>query len=306
MSGHRGSHHERVYAAHNARIAALGILEGDPNSLGRSRAQREPSPNLDSSPRLSQSGFTVTVLDFGDGIVEARAVFVPGTKRLKAPKDESAEPIERPDNADKAAWRARRAARSLRWRCLALKPTHFLTFTKRGKFGSLEEARATWRKFYKLVTSFKNVNFRYVAVPEMHADGESYHIHVAVDCRYEVSFLRRLWYRALGGRGDEKGQETPGGLNARYMGKHRKDRLRIAGYMAKYLGKSFDGSTNARKAYWCSQGLKPDSVEKVFEPVGDCILVRVRDRVAPLAPKSLWRVFEWSYVGLSGFIMKTC
>lgn len=305
----RGADAERVRARSAARVRSV---IGDCAQAGVSVANVGSAPNLESSPQVSRGpGYSVTVLDFGDGIVEARAVFldVRRGKRSKREIDESSmvePPPVRVDSAEKIAWRRRRTGRSLRYRCLALKADHMLTFTKRGKFDSLDDLRAAWLRFYRLLKKFPNLDFRYVAVPELHGDGETWHLHVAVRGRYDVVFLRRLWYRALGGRGDERGEDTPGSLHARYFNNRRKAALSVAGYMSKYMGKSFSATGGGRRAFWASIGLVPASIHRWVEPVGDCVLLRVRDVVAPMAPKNtLWRLFEWEYVGLHGFVMKT-
>jgi hypothetical protein len=273
------------------------------------------APNLDSSPRVSLlPGYAVTVMDFGDGVVEARAVFCETRQRLRSQKKQTVEragdefdpEVVRIDSEQKIAWRRRRAARSLRYRCLALKADHMLTFTKRGKFDSVDDVRDAWRRFYKLLQKFPNLDFRYVAVPEMHGDGRTWHLHVAVRGRYDVVMLRALWYRALGGKGNERGEAAPGSLNARYFHSRRKSALQVAGYMSKYMSKSFVSTGGGRKSYWASNGLVPEAVHRFYEPAGDCALLRVRDIVAPMAPKqTLWRLFEWEYVGLHGFIFST-
>lgn len=312
----RGAHAERLQAAHNARTAAF--VDSSIQERGRvlSGAKDLSAPNLESSTHLRQSpGYSVTVMNFGDGIVEARAVFVDGSRRLRSAKSskENNQDVRvlSPEamvasTEDKIAWARRRAARSLRYRCLALKADHMLTFTKRGKFSNVDELRAAWKRFYELLRRFPNLAFRYVAVPEMHGDGRTWHLHVAVRGRYDVVFLRALWYRALGGKGNERGDASPGSLNARYFHNPRKAALTVAGYMAKYMGKSFAQTGGGRKSYWASTGLVPETVQRFYEPAGDCALIRVRDIVAPMAPKqTLWRLFEWEYVGLHGFIFST-
>jgi hypothetical protein len=163
-----------------------------------------------------------------------------------------------------------------------------------------------WRRFHQFIRKLKGWNFRYVAVPEQHGDRETWHLHVAVAGRYDVNILRRLWYRALGGRGDERGSDTPGSIQIAHFNNKRKAATVVAGYMAKYMGKSFQAAgARGRKAFWASEGLVP-AVKRYFEPAGDCVLMRVRDLVAPMVPKNtLWRLFEWEYVGLHGFIMRT-
>jgi hypothetical protein len=278
------------------------------SAVDASRAARGSTANLESSTCVARlPGYACTVLDFGEGVVEARAVFCDPRPRSQAKKDPSiALDVVRVETEEKREWRCRRSKRTLRYRCLALKADHMITLTKRGKFASVDEVRAAWLAFHKSIRKFPNLEFRYVAVPELHGDGITFHLHVAVAGRYDVVFLRRLWYRALGGTGKERGDETPGSINIRYFSHKRKSALIVAGYMAKYMGKSFAVIGGRGKSYWCSEGLYPLTVQRWFEPAGDCALLRVRGIVAPMAPKNThWRIFEWEYVGLHGFVMKT-
>lgn len=312
----RGAHAERVQAQNEARVqawsqaAGAGVRRFDVRAAAEASVASEGgAPNLESSTHLSQGvGYSVTVMDFGDGLVEARACLTerragPRTPRLS--KEERAERKVQRD-AERRAWSAHRAARSLRYRCLALKPDRMFTFTKRGKFGSVEELHFHWRRFYKLLSKLPNLDMPFVAVPELHGDGETWHLHVAVRGYQSVSFLRKLWYRALGGRGDETGDQTLGSVNVRYFESRRKAALCVASYMSKYLSKSFRQTHGTRKSYWCSHGLHPMTVQRYWEPYGDDIMIRVRDECAPMVPeKCMWRILEWEYVGLRGFVMKT-
>lgn len=281
--------------------------EGVRRKAPAGRAER--APNLDTGTCLHRSpslpGYSITVMDFGNGVVEARAVFVNPQKRMRSPKDESIERVDRPLSIDQVEWRAKRTKRAVRFRILALQADHMITLTKRGKFSTVDECREAWRRFYNLILKFPGIAFRYVCVPERHADG-TFHLHVAVAGRYDVSFLRRLWYRALGGSGKERGEDTPGSINIRYLKGFRKGSLVAASYMSKYMSKSLCANEPKKKLYWCTQGLTPkNGIHRYFEPVGDDILIRVRDIAAPMAPRCMWKLFEWSMVGTHGFIMRT-
>jgi hypothetical protein len=134
-------------------------------------------------------------------------------------------------------------------------------------FATVDEC---WRAFYefsRLMELRFGDQWRYVCVPELHSDRETYHMHVAVRGFFLIESVRVLWYRALGGRGNERGEETPGGVNVkpfRTRGRRaRGTRIRaIAGYIAKYVGKGFDSGNRGRRLFSSSRGLDPDRVER--------------------------------------------
>lgn len=55
--------------------------------------------------------------------------------------------------------------------------------------------------------------FDYIAVPELHKNGEHYHIHAAINGFVHANLLRRCWQIALGGKGDEKGRDALGNVD---------------------------------------------------------------------------------------------
>lgn len=312
-TGYRGAYGESLRRAGeqaNARVISRSafLRASDRASVA---SEGEGATNLESSTHLHQPlpGYSVTLLDFGDGIVEARACVTQRKHAPKSPKLSEEDRAERQaaTDAERREWSRRRAARSLRYRCLALKADRMFTFTKRGKFDSVEELHSAWERFHRLLKKFPNVRMPFVAVPELHKDKATWHLHVAVRGFFDVSFVRRLWFRALGGRGDERGDDTPGNVHVKYYHQKRKAALVTAAYMSKYLGKGFGETQGSRKSYWCSRGLHPVSLQKFWEPLGDDICVRLAESVAPLIARRgvTMNVHEWEYVGLSGVIVKT-
>ncbi len=269
--------------------------------------RRAASANLDTSTHLRNTGHATTIIDFGDGVLEARSVFIEGRKRLRSPRDKTMQKRELSAEqlAEKAAWSRARARRQLRFRCLCLKADHMITLTKRGKFETPDDAYAAFRRFNDIIRKFPSMEMQYVAVPEQHADG-MWHIHVAVAGRYDVTRLRTFWYRALGGVGNERGEDSPGSINIRYFFQKRKAAYAVASYMSKYMAKSIEAIGPGKRAFWASPGLKPVSVEKVFEPVGDCLIIRLLERLRAYAPRARFGIFEWRYIGLSGVIVRSC
>jgi hypothetical protein len=110
--------------------------------------------------------------------------------------------------------------------------------------------------------------WRYVAVPELHADGETWHLHVLVDRVYLAEAMRLHWSRALGGTGSERGVETLGNVNVKRLSASRRTSRGAASYIAKYVGKGFGLGSAHRRIFAASTGL---------DPVHDCRWVHVHD-----------------------------
>ena len=143
-------------------------------------------------------------------------------------------------------------------RCLAVR--YMWTFTKRGKFSDLDELWGVWKEFCRLMSvRFPAREWRYVAVPELHQDGETWHLHVGVPEFWDVTVLRRLWYRALGGSGRESGPDTPGNLDVRDKAARRGARSArvIAGYIASYVGKGLGGASSGRRLFSSTKHVVP-------------------------------------------------
>ncbi len=98
----------------------------------------------------------------------------------------------------------------------------------------------------------------YVAVPELHGDGETWHLHVGLSQWIDVVTLRPLWYRALGGTGHEVEGETPGSVNAKSF-RGRQGALRMAKYIAGYVGKGFERGACNKRVFAAAMGLHPAS-----------------------------------------------
>lgn len=164
-----------------------------------------------------------------------------------------------------------------RARCLGARA--LWTFTKRGKFFSVDELWAAWALFRRSMAKRYRHEFRYVAVPELHADGETWHLHVLVDRIYMVESFRILWNRALGGTGRERGQETKGNVDVKgpRFGRAVTAR-RFAYYVAKYVGKGFEWGDRSRRLFSCSSGLGP-VVDQTWRATDDFRLAEFSDAV---------------------------
>lgn len=157
---------------------------------------------------------------------------------------------------------AYRAARKVRLLCIEIRADRMLTLTSRGLLKEFDQVIQAWKRFMRLVER-AGTKFRYVAVPELHASGEHFHIHVALNGYLKADLMRRCWQIALGGKGNERGQDTLGNVDIksrRYGKVGPSDSVRIARYLSKYITKGYlEHHRFNRKRYWASRNiLLPD------------------------------------------------
>lgn len=259
---------------------------------------RKVSEISDDEPR-----WKVTSLDFGHGLVEARCVYLDGP----APRTNGKRNADGVRKEESCIRSFRRASSSLRRRLYALRPEYLLTFTKRGKFPTIEDAQKAFRSFAKMMSAEFGEEWRYVAVPEMHATF-GWHIHVAVHNRFDVSRMRLFWHRALGAariRVPLMGEESPGNVEARKR-KHWQTPDRLAFYLSKYLSKSIVERGIFKKAFWASPGLSPLRVVSFNVPV--CAYGVPLYEVRCLLEDSFgleFECYEWKDSHLQGFTLKS-
>ena len=201
------------------------------------------------------------------GAVSAAAA-VEKARRLE--NDPESGEIERKANHNRAV---RRAKQNIRWLCKVMEADRLFTLTYRANQTDREQARADFSKFLRLVRSgWRGVvgvpNWQYVAVLERQDRG-AYHIHCAVKGFQRIKFLRAAWFKALGGSGDEAGEQTPGNVDvtnpdkARWGHTGREWKVnKLAGYLTKYLAKTFDETTSEKKRYWHVKDLKAPAKQR--------------------------------------------
>lgn len=155
----------------------------------------------------------------------------------------------------------RRAKQNIRWLTKQMRADRLFTLTYRRNETDREQVKADFKKFLRYVTKgWKGQegipDWKYVAVLEIQDRG-AFHIHCAVQGWQKISFLRTAWYKALGGQGNETGEGTPGAVNvtnpdkARWGHTGRQWRPRkLAGYLTKYIQKTFDQAICEKKRYW--------------------------------------------------------
>jgi len=311
----------------------LRLLNGEPVlSCGESRAERATAPSLEEATHASavlrymdrdlglREGrapcalmWSVKLVEYPDGF-RVSCYRRPGegaVSRYGAPDaDSSLSPSTacstRADGArSESSLRRSRALVLHRMRCLA--PHSLWTFTRRGKFASLDELWRAWSLFRWSARRRLGDQWQFVAVPELHADGQTWHLHVAFNRWCDVVTLRRLWYRALGGSGDERGSETPGNVDVKSFGRGSASPKRLARYLSKYVGKGFERSSANRRIFASSIGLHPARVERWFHAFDDGVIT-----LASTVGRWLYNRFgvakgdAWFYSGaVEGFIFST-
>lgn len=176
----------------------------------------------------------------------------------------------------------RRAKQSIRWLCKSMQADRLFTLTYRKNEECREQVRADFQEFLRLVRK-RIPQWQYVAVLEKQDRG-AYHIHCAVKGWQQISFLRKCWYVALGGAGDETGADTPGQVDVtspqkKWGGGGREWKSeKLAGYITKYIAKTFDQALSEKRRYWSSRGIqKPEprrmwvGGSNIFDAIKSCL-----------------------------------
>lgn len=172
-----------------------------------------------------------------------------------APKEKDEDATKR--DLEKCAYRAARRVRQL---CIEIRADRLLTLTTRNLLKEYDDVTSAWKRFMRILESI-NEKFDYVAVPELHKNGEHFHIHAAINGFSRVETLRRCWQIALGGKGDEKGSDAIGNVNIkcnkRNLFDKNKQTIGIAKYISKYITKSYlEHHRFNRKRYWAPRSIK--------------------------------------------------
>lgn len=190
-----------------------------------------------------------------------------------APKEKDEDATKR--DLEKCAYRAARRVRQL---CIEIRADRLLTLTTRNLLREYDDVTSAWKRFMRILESI-NEKFDYVAVPELHKNGEHFHIHAAINGFSRVETLRRCWQIALGGKGDEKGSDAIGNVNIkrnkRNLFDKNKQTIGIAKYISKYITKSYlEHHRFNRKRYWAPRSIKlPETMAEWMqaEKIADAI-----------------------------------
>ncbi|MGJ8620336.1 MAG: rolling circle replication-associated protein [Methylophilaceae bacterium] len=205
---------------------------------------------------------------FSQGGFEAKAVLVNRnnlSRLINLRRERGGRRIKREDKDEATTKRdlekcAYRAARRVRQLCLEIRADRLLTLTSRNLLNDYDELIATWKRFMRLLET-AGEKFEYVAVPELHKNGEYYHVHAAINGFARVETLRRCWQIALGGKGNEKGANALGNVDIksqRRKGQHKsKQAIGVAKYISKYISKGYiEHHQFNRKRYWAPRSIK--------------------------------------------------
>lgn len=280
----------------------LGVRLPPPGGRAASdAAPRSGAPSLDTLP-LNHRGprYAVAVRHFGKAGSQLTGVFLDEERvtrgnRACKPRDPC-----RPRRTE----HIHRARSQLKRRLRAVGTDHLLTLTKRGKFATVDDAWAAFKRFSRLMERQYGAKWRYVAVPELHADAEGWHLHLGVSQFFWAGLVRKFWYRALGGRGDESGSDTPGNIDLQHITGSRAW-ARVGRYLGKYLGKGFVTLPGNKRAFACSAGLDVDVRRLCYSGTidGSHGLARMlRDEFF----SGRGSIRHWSFGGVDGFTIDTC
>lgn len=201
------------------------------------RSVREP---------LVRSGWVLSVCP---DAAEAGGCFVPKRRRVS-----SGGGVPNPERSRQEA--ARRARGRLRRYCAGNRLNRLGTLTYAPPFctdpGQVRRDVGVF--FRSLRSTLGGEPFPYVWVPELHADGSRFHLHFAVGRYIRVADIRSAWghgfvsIKLLG--------DLPVGSG------RLEEARRAAGYLSKYVGKSFtDARIPRRHRYDVAQGFQPQRVQ---------------------------------------------
>jgi hypothetical protein len=196
------------------------------------------------------------VKDYGNGLLEAGYTTVGNHPPLKAKRGESE---NREENRRRSFARSKA---NIRRRCMAGGFDYLLTLTYADLRTELEPCKVDLDRFRRKVQKVLGRSWGYVAVAEYQLRG-AVHFHLGVRGWQNVGLLRTLWREATG---DARANID---VRAPKVGKRlRWGRLRLAYYLAKYLGKSaaVDMVLN-RKSYSVTRGIPGPKVESFTIPL---------------------------------------
>jgi hypothetical protein len=311
---------------------SLSVISGTPGSRYTSAAEGGSSC-LDRGSLSDQLGGTalgslrsdhwrVSEFHFASGHVEVRVTRQSSARRsasavrIVSDTDRDDSRVEKTDS-ERRSVNGARARATVRRRAWGLDADRLVTLTKRGGFATRDEcwqALQRWRRLCKPFSWWKS----YIAVLEVHRGGGAndgkFHIHLGLRGYAPIGIALRLWYRALGGKGDEQGTETPGGIDLGVKRNRNRTipRGRIAWYLSKYVAKDFgsDGTIRSGQRAFssagCERGIAVSRWVCALSLGGSPVIAFVRGlrSVVRLRAGEL-RIFEWAADGArpEGFVI---
>jgi hypothetical protein len=147
---------------------------------------------------------------------------------------------------------SKRARQAVRHRCKTLGADRMITLTYRENMQDMGRLQKHFDAFRRRMG--KAVGFQYVATIEKQERG-AYHVHIAVRGRLVYALVRSIWQSIVGkdGQGRQMGQVNVRDPHRFGFGKNGAHKL--AGYIAKYIGKEVCDQELNKKRYWSSRGI---------------------------------------------------
>ena len=164
-----------------------------------------------------------------------------------------------PDEQERVQSSIQRTRRTIRQRCMAALVDRLLTLTYRD---NMEDRARCYADTVEFIRRARRQGYlaTYVAVPEQQERG-AWHVHLAVRGFMWANTLRRIWREVIGGSG--------GNIDIS-RNRHQQSRTpwRIAGYIAKYIGKSIEQAKPGERTFWASEwkGLAPVCTTYLLPP----------------------------------------
>lgn len=180
-----------------------------------------------------------------------------------------------------------RRRRKIRLLCMNAKVDRMFTFTTRpldGRIFNRDEFMAAWSLFLRRV--FKDApRFNYVAVHELQPESRQFHMHAGVRGRFDIAFILRHWRYAVNTvyglqTDDMTGENSMAGVHVSYKpgaGSKRNAAVRVASYIAKYIGKGEDQIEFNKKGYFCRRDNRLPAPSHWYYPVKETLNETVED-----------------------------
>jgi len=190
-----------------------------------------------------QAWHKVIVRDFGDSNIE---VSVMPHETWSEPCEEDLLPRVKRGEGDRERSRevsARRAKRNVRHKCKLLKARYMVTLSTKEVITDVDRFQRLFQEFVRRVR--RSAEFEYVATHETQERG-ALHLHIAVANKQDYKFLWSVWLGVVG-IGQGRVHVTSGSKASSVN--------RIAGYISKYIAKSFESGELNKRRYWASKGI---------------------------------------------------
>ena len=274
-------------------------------------------------PIPSGKDYQATLRRFPSGQIEVCTVRIEALQRMQQSRYHLAgqpvrfttqeQPEPTPEDIEKKAQESlarsiRRARQQVRWKLKQIQADHMVTLSYRENMQDVECLKRDWKEFVRLV-HIRYPAWVFVAVREYQERG-ALHLHIGVKGRQDIKYLRRCWYRVLGAAVDAKGEEAPGnvdvsGPNKRWGGQggYKWNSDKLAGYMTKYLYKSFEQAEKSSKRYWHSKKLPGLVEQKIWLAAANYpeAIRETFDLVAVYRPvDTMWSSSGWGCIWMTG------